>query len=110
MGACFGLELRGLVYASDKGKKNAICCHCDDNVGDNNNHRNKDDPTLNWVFKGLHMSDEDKVKEHKPTIMPACYCVYFKCNGQMVDSNTKKCHARYDTSQSYYDLAEVGHQ
>jgi len=43
------------------------------------------------------------------TIMPACYCKYVGCNGEKVDNNMKKCHERFDTSQSYHDLVEVCH-
>lgn len=34
--------------------------------------------------------------------MPACYCKYFGCNGQLVDDKTRKRHERFDFSETYH--------
>ena len=46
---------------------------------------------------------------HRNSIMPACYCKYARCDGQVVDKNTKRKHERLDIAQSYHDRAEVCH-
>jgi hypothetical protein len=40
-------------------------------------------------------------------IMPACYCTYIGCNGQLVDDKTRKRHERMDFSETYHSRAEV---
>lgn len=43
----------------------------------------------------------------RTTAMPACYCKYFSCNGQLVDDKTRKRHERFDDSQAYHKHAKV---
>ncbi|KAH9016472.1 hypothetical protein EDB84DRAFT_1443105 [Lactarius hengduanensis] len=38
--------------------------------------------------------------------MPACYCTYSSCNGQLVDDKTRKRHERFDNSQAYHKQVE----
>ncbi|KAI9439151.1 hypothetical protein H4582DRAFT_2075806 [Lactarius indigo] len=38
--------------------------------------------------------------------MPACYCRYSSCNGQLVDDKTRKRHKRFDDLQAYHKQAE----
>lgn len=39
--------------------------------------------------------------------MPACYCSYFHCDGQLVDDKTRKQHERFDASESYHNHIQV---
>ncbi|KAF8268036.1 hypothetical protein EI94DRAFT_1700553 [Lactarius quietus] len=38
--------------------------------------------------------------------MPACHCMYFSCNGQLVDDKTRKRHQRFEDSQAYHKQSE----
>ncbi|KAI0280567.1 hypothetical protein BC826DRAFT_1112023 [Russula brevipes] len=42
--------------------------------------------------------------------MPACYCSYFHCDGQLVDDKTRKQHERFDASESYHNHIQVYRQ
>jgi hypothetical protein len=39
--------------------------------------------------------------------MPACYCAYFGCSGQIIDDRTRKRHERMDISEKYHSHTQV---
>jgi hypothetical protein len=49
----------------------------------------------------------DSQNRQRTAIMPACYCTYFGCNGQLVDDKTRKRHQRMDSSETYHNHSEV---
>jgi hypothetical protein len=46
-------------------------------------------------------------RSQRIAIMPACYCTYSNCKGQLVDDKTRKRHERMDLSEKFHSDSKV---
>lgn len=57
------------------------------------------------VIKDGHrkrIANSQNRQSQRIAIMPACYCTYFNCKGQLVDDKTRKRHERMDVSEKFH--------